>query len=114
MKKRRYQHVIQPEFVGLATLTVDYLSRWGEEVEALSLFLATLIIALLLDLEGILDNIIISLTVGVIVAAEFIYIIVVALRRRVLEYDLWRAVYQMADSGNNSLSDDGTSPGNES
>ena len=113
MKKKRYQHVIHPQFVGLATLTVDYLSRWGEEVEALSLFLATLIIALLLDLEGFLDNLVVSVIVGLIVAAEFIYIIVVALRRRVLEYDLWRAVYQMGSSDDTAPGNDGTGPGNK-
>lgn len=95
--KKRYRHVIPYELTGMSTLFVDYLSRWGEEIEAMSLLLATLIITLIMDLEGLLDRSYVAILVGFIVAAEFIYIIFVALRRRVLEYELWKAVYDLQE-----------------
>ena len=109
--KKRFKHVIPYELSGIATLLVDYLSRWGEEIEAMSLLLATLIITLIMDLEGFLDKPYISIIVGFIVAAEFVYILFVALRRRVLEYELWAAVYELQEHSANTESPNNSSHG---
>ena len=109
MRKRPiYEHRIPFELSGLATLLVDYLSRWGEEMELLSVLLATLIIGLLLDAQGILDNTIVGVIFAIIVVAEFVFTLAIAYRRRELEYELWRAVHELkAGATDDSTSTDG-------
>ena len=97
--KQRIRHVIPYELSGLATLLVDYLSRWGEEVELLSVLLASLIIGLLLDAEGLLNNPWIGAIYALVIVGEFVFTLAVAYRRRELEYELWRAAYELERSG---------------
>ncbi len=92
---RPREHRLPFELVGMATLTVDYLSRWGEEVELLSVLLATLIIGLLLDAQGYFAHLAVVVLYGVIVVLEFVVVVMVALKRRELELELWRAVHEM-------------------
>ncbi len=94
----RREHHIPSEFVGIPTLIVDYLSLWGEEMEALSVLLATLIIAVILDSQNILSHPWVAIVVAVIIALEFIGVILLALRRRELEHALWEAVNDSAHS----------------
>ena len=105
---RRIEHRIPYELSGLATLMVDYFSRWGEEVELLSVLLATLIVGLLLDAQGALNNIVVAVIYVLLVVAEFVYVSVVAYRRRELEYELWRAVHELeAHTGPDNTGIDG-------
>jgi len=109
---KRRPHRIPYELHGLATLMVDYLSRWGEEMELLSVLLATLIIGLLFDMRGYLDNFWIGVIFAFVVAMEFIFVAAVAYKRRELELELWRAIYEVERSlaGVGSGSDDGEGP----
>ncbi len=96
--KIEIHHVIPYEFSGLATLLVDYLSRWGTEMEMLSVLLATLIIGILFDMRGYLNDFWVGITFAVVVVLEFLFTAVVAYKKRELEIELWGAVHELEKS----------------
>ena len=98
------RHTLHPITAGLATLLVEYLALWGDELELLSVLLATLIIGILLDGRGVFSNMIFTVIYAVIVGLEIVYVVATAFKRKELEEALWRAVDEEMDRtpGNSS------------
>ncbi len=94
-------HKLHPATTGLATLLVDYLSLWGEEMELLSLLLATLIAGIVLELQGFFTSVLVSALYSIVVAMEIFFLFNIARERRFIEVQLWRVVNEM-DNDNTS------------